>query len=102
MCPSLGEPLTVVLTFVLVPGCTRVKLLTRKDTRKDGLTVWFLFKTAPDPGERIAILHFDADKQGVAAPYAWGVSEGIPTRKMAIRSGTVINRLWLFIFFKWH
>jgi hypothetical protein len=30
------------------------------------------------------------------------VSEGIPTRKMAIRSGTVINRLWLFIFFVWH
>jgi hypothetical protein len=28
------------------------------------------------------------------------VSEGIPTRKIAIRSGTVINRLWLFIFLR--
>jgi len=58
----------VVLTFVLVPGCTRVILLTRNDTKKDGLTVWFLFKTAPDPGERIAMLHLDVDRQGVAAP----------------------------------
>src|SRR5713101_2535812 len=99
MCPSLGEPLTVVLTFVLVPGWTRVKLLTRNETRKDGLTVWFLFNTAPDTGERIAVLEFDVDSQGVADPYAWGVSEGIPNRKMAIRSGTVMNRLWLFIFF---
>src|SRR5712691_4538140 len=103
MCPWLRAPppLVVVLTFAVVPvpGWSRVKLLTRNETRKDGLTVWFLFNTAPDPGERIAMLHFDVDRQGVADPYAWGVSEGIPNRKMAIRSGTVMNRLWLFIFF---
>ena len=67
---------------------------------KDGLTVWFLFKTAPDPGERIAMLHLDEDRHGVAAPYTCGVREGIPTRNIAIRSGTVIHRLWLFIFFE--
>jgi hypothetical protein len=95
----LGGPLaTVVLISVLVPGCTRVKLLTRNDTVKDGLTVWFVFRVAPDPGERIVMPH--VGEQGVAAPYAWGVSEGIPTRKIAIRSGTVINRLWLFIFLR--
>jgi hypothetical protein len=77
-----------------------VKLLTKNETVKDGLTVWFVFLVAPDPGERIVMPQLG--EQGVAAPYAWGVSEGIPTRKMAIRSGTVINRLWLFIFFVWH
>ena len=62
--------MVVVLTFVFVPGCTRVKLLTRNETMKDGLTVWLLFKTPPDPGERIAMLHLDVVRQGVAAPYA--------------------------------
>jgi hypothetical protein len=45
-----------------------VKLLTKNETVKDGLTVWFVFLVAPDPGERIVMPQLG--EQGVAAPYA--------------------------------
>jgi hypothetical protein len=68
MCPSLGRPLgpvVVVLMSLVVPGWAKVKFLTRNETRKVGLTVWFLFRTPPEPGDKIAIVHFG--EQGAAA-----------------------------------
>src|SRR5260370_15510381 len=99
MWPSFGFPLgpvVVVLMSPVVPGCAKVKFLTRNETRKVGLTVWFLFNAPPDPGDKIAIVHFG--EQDVAAAYTRGAVEGIATRNMATTSAVSANRLRFTIF----
>src|SRR6267143_4210731 len=65
MCPSL-LPAVVVLTSLVCPGCTNVKLWTANETKNDGFTVRLVFN-AP-PGERIAMLHFRTGLHCAAAP----------------------------------
>jgi hypothetical protein len=81
---------------LVVHGCAKVKFLTRNETRKVGLTVWFLFNAPPDPGDKIAMVHFG--EHGVAAAYTRGVVEGIATKKMASTSAIIANRLQFNIF----
>ena len=88
-----------MLTSLVVPGFTSVILWTRKETINDGFTSVFLFRTAPEPGESMAIPHGCAVKQGVAAPYTRGVVEGNPSANTASTSATVTNSLRLRIFF---
>ena len=76
-----------------------MKLLTAKDTRKEGLTVVLVFK-AP-PGDRIAMLHFWRHGLAVAA-YTRGAVNGIATRAIVNASAINVSCLRFRIFPSFH
>src|SRR3989442_9365441 len=88
----------VMLTSLWVPGLTRVRFLTAKETRNVGPTVDWLLSAPFDPGERIVIPH--PRHVLVTGPaMALGVSTGMAMRNVASRIDAPIHCFFRFIFF---
>src|SRR2546425_1326256 len=87
-----------MLTSLWVPGWTREKFLTAKDTRKVGPTVDWLLRAPFDPGESMVIPH--PRQVLVTGPaLAWGVSTGTARRNVASRIDAPIHCFFQFILF---
>src|SRR6266702_6956236 len=87
-----------MLTSLWVPGWTRLKFLTAKDTRNVGPTVDWLLSAPLDPGESIVIPH--PRHVLVTGPaLTRGVRTGTASRNVASRIDAPIHLFFLFIFF---
>src|SRR6266704_1707647 len=94
-----GRPWAVVmLTSLRVPGWTRVKFLTAKETRTVGPTVDWLLSAPFEPGESIVIPH--PTHFSVTGPaLTCGVSVGSASTKVASKIDAPIHCFFRFIFF---
>src|SRR5438309_9508101 len=98
MCPSCRPCELVMLTSLKLPGWTKLKFLTAKDTRNVGPTVDWLLSAPFEPGESIVIPH--PTHFSVTGPaLTCGVSVGNASTNVASRIDAPIHCFFRFIFF---